>query len=434
MRNQIFNHDGKKAPWPVSEASVDCIVTSPPYWGLRDYGTATWVGGSENCDHVEKSIVIRGKPSLVFHGSTAAPPTIQFRGTCGKCGARQTDEQIGQEETPELYVENICLVMDECWRILKPGGTLWLNLGDTYWGGKGQSGGTAPDKLRGGTQYQSNLKGACRPQDRRHADIKPKDLVGIPWMVAFALRARGWYLRSEIIWNKPNPMPESVTDRPTRSHEQIFLLTKRKDYYYDAEAIKTQAAGGREKFSGGKYGKGLDQSRNDTKSVNEEIAQTRNKRDVWTVTTQPYSEAHFATFPPELIRPCIKAGTSAKGNCGACGEPWERITESKRIRRDELPRNDPRFRPNQYKGEYDTINGKGDAGYNETVTIGWRPTCTCGTTETVRPIVFDPFAGAGTTMLVAQEENCDWSGLELNPDYIQLIYNRIKSTQTAIRF
>lgn len=242
----------------IDAASVQTCVTSPPYYGLRDYGV---------------------------------------------------DGQIGLEDTPEMYVAKLVDVFREVRRVLKDDGTLWLNLGDSYAGGGNYRGvhseETLSDKQRsnGGARGVSQLLGA-----KNTPGCKPKDLIGIPWMVAFALRADGWYLRSDIIWHKPNPMPESVTDRPTKSHEYIFLLSKSAQYYYDAEAVAEHGTG-RERFGnyGNKVGENAD--RNDGERKDFTPATTRNRRDVWTVTPQPYKEAHFATFPPALIEPCILAGS-----------------------------------------------------------------------------------------------------------------------------
>ncbi len=244
----------------MEPASVQTCVTSPPYWGLRDYG----------------------------HSG-----------------------QLGLESTPEEYVANIVDVFREVKRVLSDNGTLWLNLGDSYASG-GMSNPSSKSTLGGG-------------KDRGAADyslirlipdgLKPKDLVGIPWRVAFALQADGWFLRSEIIWAKPNPMPESVTDRPTRSHEQIFLLAKSQTYFYDHEAIKESAVTGSWDALppiGGAKAVGV--NGNSTYSGNTPASDgTRNKRDVWTVSTKPYAGAHFATFPPDLIEPCILAGAPVGG-------------------------------------------------------------------------------------------------------------------------
>jgi DNA modification methylase len=252
---KIIVGDNRQTLKNLESGSVQCVITSPPYWGLRDYGN---------------------------------------------------DDQIGLESDPNAFVEELCKVFDEVWRVLADDGTLWLNLGDSYAGsGKGPAGNL------GATHDERNMEtkhSAIVPEG-----LKPKDLVGIPWRVAFALQARGWYLRSDIIWHKPNPMPESVTDRPTKSHEYIFLFTKSPKYYYDHEAIKeptvTDVGNAQIRFGGNKYGDS-DDPKHATKSGNVyEPSETRNKRSVWTVSTKPYKEAHFATYPPDLITPCILAGT-----------------------------------------------------------------------------------------------------------------------------
>lgn len=344
--------------------------------------------------------------------------------------------ELGQEETPEQYINSLVDGFRILRNALKDCGTLWVNIGDSYWGGKGQSGGASPEHQKERNEagisinkdyQQLTGKGITRPTDRKHETIKPKDLIGIPWMLAFALRADGWYLRQDIIWNKPNPMPESVTDRCTKSHEYIFLLSKSKTYYFDAEAIKEKSstpidtkASQTFKAPGGKasvnYGTNVDKWMPDGK---------RNKRSVWTVTTKPFKDAHFACYPHELIEPCIKAGTSEKGCCPKCGAPWERIVERTNIKRNEFEPGDPRYRPNQYKGEYEDINGKGDAGYTETKTIGWEPTCKCGVLETVPAIVYDPFMGSGTTASAAKSLGRDYQGSELNPQYLKIQDRRL---------
>lgn len=242
---------------------VDCCITSPPYYGLRDYGV---------------------------------------------------DGQIGLESSPEAYVARLVGVFREVKRVLKDEGTLWLNLGDSYNGSGGQ--GTKPNIH--GTHLRSNCKTGVMP---KHLDnLKPKDLIGIPWMVAFALRTDGWYLRSDIIWHKPNCMPESVTDRPTKSHEYVFLLSKKQKYYYDSDAMKEDQAKtpgsithrkphyedvNSDPKGGGFRGKGGLDGRIETGK--------RNKRTVWTIPTRPYKEAHFATFPEALVEPCILAGCPEGG-------------------------------------------------------------------------------------------------------------------------
>lgn len=289
----------------LPDKSVHCCVTSPPYWGLRDYGE---------------------------------------------------DKQIGMEDTPEQFVANMVEVFREVWRVLRDDGTLWLNLGDSYAGsGKGRNpDGTvhvsamiAKQGSSAGT-VMGNVKGGLVPDG-----LKPKDLVGIPWRVAFALQAEGWYLRQDIIWHKPNPMPESVTDRCTKSHEYIFLLSKSRQYYFDNEAIKEPA-----KYAGDDRGSRTDNRRGTImNSISGVTAETRNKRDVWTVTTRPFKGAHFATFPSQLIEPCVLAGCPPDGT------------------------------------------------------------------------VLDPFFGAGTTGLVAQQHGRNWIGCELNPVYAEMASKRIKDAE-----
>jgi DNA modification methylase len=305
----VLNGDAITQLTKLPDRSVQCCVTSPPYWGLRDYGCAG---------------------------------------------------QLGLEKTPEEYVCNMVQVFREVRRVLKDDGTLWLNLGDTYnQGNKGNSGAIRDGDKQGtnrgslATRRGENLGANCR--GGANGMCKSKDLVGIPWMVAFALRADGWYLRSDIIWHKPNPMPESVTDRPTKSHEYLFLLTKSQRYYYDAEAIaepvsdsmmqqieegydglglKDYATAGvqnpssvktriienaRKKqrkpagwdTSEGAHGTIQRDGRAQEVEYTETESLTRNKRSVWTVPTYSFPDAHFATFPPDLIKPCILAGSKA---------------------------------------------------------------------------------------------------------------------------
>ena len=384
----------------LSACSVQCVVTSPPYYGLRDYGV---------------------------------------------------EGQIGMEDTPEAYVEDLVAVFRECFRVLKDDGTLWLNLGDSYWGGKGQSAHGGSEKQRARFERNESISreyqeigrhGWTAPKDGKHPVIKPKDLVGIPWMVAFALRADGWYLRQDIIWAKPNPMPESVTDRCTKSHEYIFMLSKSAQYFYDFEAIlepanfdgrKATKMKGSQKYQNGfaptdenpntlhvkgheRWSRqmpgigpkhGAERKRGEeykpirgykTKSQIEDMQHhggsiqssyglsgngfkghsgnldadgnplghdidgvpARNKRDVWFVPTKPYKEAHFATFPVDLIEPCILAGSK----------------------------------------EGDTV--------------------------------LDPFNGSGTTGEVSIKHHRSYIGCELNPKYVKLTNRRLSQVQPVL--
>ena len=350
---------------PVGGGVVQCVVTSPPYWGLRDYGTARWEGGDAACDHRQQ---LGGEGvSSAKQNTSAGTQSIAYRDVCGKCGARRIDAQLGLEATPDLYVASMVGVFREVWRVLREDGTLWLNLGSSYAGGGGFCE-TAPSTATSKSgKYGSS--GAAMKSAGDVPGFKAKDLVPIPWMVAMALQADGWYLRSDIIWSKPNPMPESVTDRPTKAHEYVFLLTKAARYYWDAEAVREantddmlrRSALGHTRGANGK----VDASRCDADTLRGEqakpiLANGRNLRSVWSIATQPYPEAHFATMPEKLVEPCIKAGSKP-----------------------------------------------GD----------W---------------VLDPFTGSGTVGRVAHRFNRRFVGVELNPAYVGLSQGRMSGVQRSL--
>jgi DNA modification methylase len=377
MTHKLLQGDVLDKLAEIKTGTVQTCVTSPPYWGLRDYG----VPG-----------------------------------------------QLGLEPTPEEYVNKMVEVFREVKRVLRDDGTLWLNLGDSYNNTSGFSR-ASPEYFREG-----RVGGSADKKTFKHSVIKTKDLCGIPWMVAFALRADGWYLRSDIIWAKPNPMPESVTDRPTKAHEYIFLLSKRKRYFYDAEAVREPGA----IPAGTKAAKGSAERFN-TPGVNSRPPEykiyngTRNRRSVWTIPTQPYPEAHFATFPPKLIEPCILAGTSPKA-CEICGAPWKRVVE----------------RDGMTSREWQKIRGDGTKGFDKKMgkqgksiaggrppdpvykTVGWQPTCTCQNEGKGRCIVLDPFVGSGTTLWVAERFGRDSIGIEINPKYCELVKKRMSNFQQTI--
>lgn len=274
-QSTVYQGDALDVLRTLPDGIVQTCVTSPPYWGLRDYGA---------------------------------------------------DGQIGLEETPETYVTRLVEVFREVHRVLRDDGTLWLNLGDSYAGGGGYYS-DAPSNRNG--SKQSSNGGSIKGIRQTSTGIKPKDLVGIPWMVAFALRADGWFLRSDIIWSKPNAMPESVTDRPTKAHEYLFLLSKSPRYYYDHPAIQDAAVSDHPSGNGFKRPARLSyQDKNGARGNDQQwqVTATRNKRTVWEVPTTPYAGAHFATFPPKLIEPCILGRHLGIGRVcrvwralGACG-------------------------------------------------------------------------------------------------------------------
>jgi DNA modification methylase len=290
---------------------IQCCVTSPPYYGLRDYGTGSWIGGDPNCKHSfggQVSQTSTGQSLITYeYGIKPGVDTSH----CRICGAIHVDDQIGLEKTPDQYVQNLVEIFQEVKRVLREDGILWLNLGDSYNGSGGP-----------GSQYDrknETPKGEFTKFENPNKNIeglKPKDLIGIPWMVAFALRNDGFYLRSDVIWNKPNGMPASTKDRPTRNHEYIFLLTKNKNYYYDQDAIREPYTAPMNRWGGEKlvadgqstWDEGTGQKTYRDRNMRPNPL-GKNRRSVWTINTKSYKGAHFATFPTEIPEICIKAGS-----------------------------------------------------------------------------------------------------------------------------
>jgi DNA modification methylase len=432
----------------LPERSIHCCVTSPPYWGLRDYGTGQWEGGEAGCDHKgppkasdRSGLKNDGRPpERVGRNVYEEGATVPYRDRCGKCGAVRVDRQLGLEAVPDCgrltapaldvllrgdldeaqlaealdlvarlrpylafkepcgacYVCHLVEVFRAVRRTLRDDGTVWLNLGDSY-NTYAANRGNDRSTLEGRKQtaplvpagYGLSAKG-----------LKPKDLVGIPWRVALALQADGWYLRSEVIWSKKSCMPESVRDRPTRSHEQVFLLSKKATYFYDAEAVREDYAmtsnsaegdmlgrtargqqgmrsgdKGRQRASGAADG----QRYGATSMVNAYANGGRNLRSVWTLGPEPFPDAHFAVYPTEIPRRAILAGTSERGCCPECGAGWVRVVE-----RLTVP-DDLRNRGNGAKMDFHSRQtGSGqkmqdwyDA--NPVRTTGWSPSCLCCT-------------------------------------------------------
>jgi DNA modification methylase len=305
---KILIGDNRQTLASLPDQSIQTVVTSPPYWGLRDYGTANWTGGDESCEHIKDPSKTKKFGNDEFNKNRPSReatklPGYYYKDLCESCGAIFEDNQIGLEQSPDDFIEQLCIVFDEVWRVLKDDGTIWVNLGDSYAGNNSR----ASNNGRAG--FGNEREGVFT---KTGEGLKHKDLVGIPWRFAFAMQARGWYLRSDIIWHKPNPMPESVTDRPTKSHEYIFLMTKSPRYYYDHEAIKEDAIWAEEKRAGqGRlHYEGKRQGEKGTGQENfVSIVDKKNKRSVWQVNVKGYKEAHFATYPTELIEPCVLAGS-----------------------------------------------------------------------------------------------------------------------------
>lgn len=377
--------------------SVHCCVTSPPYWGLRDYGC---------------------------------------------------DGQIGLEETPDKFVEEMVEVFREVRRVLRDDGTLWLNLGDSY-AGSNCGGGFGSETITGRSvgQDQSRIAKKSIPPGRPNG-LKPKDMVGIPWRVAFALQADGWWLRQDIIWSKPSPMPESVRDRCTKSHEYLFLLSKSDRYFFDSEAIKEPVTGnskprgsgvnakikhpagwakGSEPHDALSHNQGPRSKQNESFSASVTgLVETRNKRSVWTIPSVGYSGAHFATYPPKLVEPCVLAGTSDGGCCGTCGAPKVRNVEA--IRESTRPGTGSKVIGRE---SLEVGNRDPQRHVTRTVTVGWESSCDCDS-ETLPCVVLDPFGGSGTTAQVAIENNRRAILCELNPEYAELAVRRVTETHPAL--
>lgn len=394
MINEVHFGDCRDSLRAMAEAGIKAqmCVTSPPYFGLRDYGV---------------------------------------------------DGQIGLEGAPEQYIAELVDVFRCVRDVLADDGTLWVNIGDSYASkpnGPSGAGGHTSD-----TPHVAVRTANARRSSRIPTGLKHKDLIGIPWMLAFALRADGWYLRQDIIWHKPNPMPESVTDRCTKAHEYVFLLSKSPRYFYDHEAAKEPAVS--EKPAGNKKHKYADAyaagSGEEHRTKAGLLALTgvewekRNRRSVWSIATRPYKGAHFAVFPPALVEPCILAGTSECGHCPECGTRWERQVERATSFEGNSARAGRTVEEVNASGKH--IGGVNGGNINlkmgpvvSSTTTGWAPTCDCGC-EPVPDIVLDPFMGSGTTAAVAIEHGRNFIGCELNQDYKALQDQRIAEATEARR-
>lgn len=486
----IYSGDCRDAMRLVPEKSVQMCVTSPPYYGLRAYGTAKWEGGDPDCDHdkvatgpgtnipqtknpgVDYPIAPHrgGNPNeCVRCGATRVEPTIwggdrdhdhmwgpeqiangpaQEQGaTSQRQGRANVDEQrararslgsfcpcgawrgaLGLEPTFALYVEHLVEVFREVRRVLRDDGVLWLNLGDSY---VADSTGdpTKGTTLQGGTRTQQE---AWKRPSKMGSGLPSKNMIGIPWRVAFALQDDGWWLRSEVVWVKPNSMPSSTKDRPSSSHESIFMLTKKPHYFFDMEAVKEpvgeamKLAALRKAVEPGRTYQHDEATRFGKTSPNrvwsdpeamQRLLAGRHMRDVLTIPTHPYPGAHYAVFPPKLIEPLIKAATSARGSCSECGAPWRRVTATRpnpagitggKHREVARPEGIADRSGRDYEAE-ETIG--------ETETVGWKRACEHEAEP--RPcVVLDPFGGSGTTAMVAQQLGCKAILIDLNPEYI----------------
>ena len=414
----------------IEDESVQCVVTSPPYWSLRDYGV---------------------------------------------------EGAIGLEPTLDEHLDVLVRVFREVRRVMRKDGTLWLNYGDTYagsWGAQSRGNPCVETSTLSGGQVYAAPKGTHTGSTKRTLGLKPKDLMMMPARVAMALQADGWWLRSEIVWHKPNPMPESVTDRPTSAHEKMYLLTRSARYFYDADAVRIPFTGGahaRRKDGEYKPAKGSDPNNRragtwkersvkmsdgwdtgpgahgtihrkgcekgkraqpprheahgamhnglaalDEVSKAEQQASGANLRNVWTIATHPFPGAHFATFSPALVDPCIKAGTSERGCCAECGAPWVREMDREFVGDRTVARGE------HVPGKMNRRIAAGSGGHprGDHKFVGWSPSCDHDA-EPIPCTVLDPFGGSGTVGLVADRLGCDAILIELNPAYSEMAQQRI---------
>lgn len=302
---------GPTLPWlrGLPADSVNCAVTSPPYYGLRDYGTATWEGGNPVCQHRSPTMK-KGRnerrPAVAGSVASNARQLINTKkaGKCGKCGAVRVDHQIGLEDTPELFIDRLVEVFAEVNRVLTADGTLWVNIGDSYANDAASKNDPGP-RLEGRANVKSVQKGW------RASGLKKKDRIGIPHMLAFALRAAGWWWRDEIVWQKPNPLPKSVKDRTTEAHEFLFLFTKSPRYFYDRDAVLERAA-----YTGKPRGGSKRRFEQNMAGCDGKVYDTRNPRSVWKISPDRRKfggTKHFAVMPARLVRPCVLAGCPAGG-------------------------------------------------------------------------------------------------------------------------
>ncbi len=445
LLNHIYQGDVLKVLKTLPDECVDCCITSPPYYGLRDYSTGKWIGGDPNCEHWTPDNDIKNA-SDVQRGNFGS--LRKEKHICRRCGAVREDLQIGLEQTPEEYVAKLVEVFKEVKRVLKKEGTFWLNIGDTYFGGGGgnqysqENQGITAQQFRANGEKEKSAGISYGFRNQKRPDIKKGDMIGIPWMLAFALRRDGWFLRQDIIWHKKNCMPESVTNRCTKSHEYIFLFAKSSKYFYDNEAIKEPVAqssimrcnrviANNEHFDPTKHKnyEGIQNPMDILIRTSQSVLKnmTRNKRDVWSISPHPFKGNHFATFPENLITPMILAGTSKKGVCSICGLPFTRITKQRIIKKGaglkHLVGESAKATGNRYDVPYNIL---------QTETQKWIPTCKCESPTPKPAVVLDCFMGAGTTGAVAKKLGRNYIGIDLNPEYIKIANERISKVKRII--
>lgn len=444
----IYQGDSLEVLKNIPDETVDSVVTSPPYWQQRRYLTTTWIGGDDNCSHVLNDIQ---------------------KNICSICGAKRVDDQLGLEETPEEFVQKLADVFDEIKRVLKKDGTCFVNLGNSYYGGGWKGSKTDLSNSKQGTNG-GTLDGKNMSPDPKHNTYKDKDLVPIAWLFGIELQKRGWWLRQDIIWSKKSPMPESVTDRFTKSKEYILFLTKSKNYYFDNEATKEPSIDP-ESYSGKRKRNEAAINLNDGFPTGDrdhfhqltgKCYPMKNKRDVWHVSNNPEAweyccgcdsyydgtykttirkikaidkdgkeiiknecpqchstdkwTEHFAMYSENVILPCVLSTPTYL--CEKCGSPHERIIE-----KGEKIATRPGLNVKEGTDDYYGKTKK----YKYITPIedkGWKPTCDCNV-GTKKPIILDPFFGSGTTGVVAVKYGRNYIGIDLSVDYCKVSKARL---------
>jgi DNA modification methylase len=414
--NRTWLIQGDALRLPLADASVQCVVTSPPYYALRDYGLAParW-------------------PAVEYRPMPGLPPVV----------VPEMDACLGMEPTPEAFIGHLVAVFREVRRVLRGDGVCFVNLGDSYATGAGLC-----KKLGGGNGLQDAALHAgalpsVPPNRMPLPGLKAKDMIGIPWRFAFAAQADGWYLRQDIIWCKGNPMPESVRDRGTKAHEYLFLLAKSKRYFWDGEAVKEP--GKTKELTPAEYAVALRDTseswyarvnvglREDgRKSENSKMCGRcppggRNARSVWHINPQAYPGAHFATFPIKLAERCILAGTSERGACPHCGSPWKRVVDKKPTGQIQKMADGGATHAGGHGSFHQDGREAGKSGQAvmASFTVGHVPTCQCPDNAPVPCVVLDPFGGSGTTCIAAMKNGRRGVMVECKAEYLAQARQRI---------
>lgn len=471
MNHQLLHGNSLDVLGTLADESVHAVICSPPYYGKRNYQTGVWWGGESACQHELKghkqvNQTKNKAPGATIVGGGNRP---NFARVCRYCGAEYVDEQIGLESLYDClgwatnvpcgkcYVCSLVAVMRQVRRVLRADGTLWLNLGDSYYGGKGKSSQAwSSEHLQRETLQKAHHhlagKGETRVLDAPQPGLKPKNLIGMPWRVALALQADGWYLRSEVIWAKAvsflegysgTVMPESVKDRPTVGHETVFLLSKSEHYFFDYVAVQEQAMADSARryrlplFSSQNHKAGAyDVNRHPNTPGVKAFTGKRNLRTVWVINPSGNRLTHYAKYPEALVEPMILASTSAKGVCKTCGAPWERVTQ--RAAADHSAESKSSYpkgsTTNRLSKLRQTARAKGGEYKQDIATVSWRPTCACVQDENdlAPAVVCDPFLGSGTTLVVAKRHGRDGIGVDLSEEYIALASVRLTEVQAPL--